>query len=149
MPSLSLGARLYVASVVATAAVLLATAVANYPVGRLRIVAILCVLHIVSEALYTKGSRGVLSISLGSVTSVAAIPLVGVWGAVVRFVPDVLDCQQLRAEIERLTGGGRCGTEQPQDNGERREQISAGERSHESCLLGIGANSGFALRRWA
>jgi len=80
---LSIGARLYVACVVASAAGLLVVAVINRPADLLWIVAILCVLHVVSESLYAKGSQGVISISLGSVTTLAAIPLVGVWGAVI------------------------------------------------------------------
>lgn len=83
MRSLSLGARLYVASVVASAGVLLLVAILRRPADRLWIVAILLVLHVVSESLMSKGSRDMISISLGSVTTLAAIPLVGVWGAVI------------------------------------------------------------------
>ena len=82
MTSLTHGARLYIACVVASAGGLLALAAVNRPDGRLWIVAILCLLNVVGESLYTKGSRGVISISLGSVTCLAAIPLVGIWGAV-------------------------------------------------------------------
>jgi len=82
MPSLSLGARLYIACVVAAAAVLLVFAVLNRPTDRLWMVAILCVLHVVSESLYTKRGKGEISISLGSITTLASIPLVGAWGAV-------------------------------------------------------------------
>jgi len=83
MPSLSLGARLYVASVVAAAGALLVVAVLRRPADRLWIVTVLLVLHVVSESLMSKGSRDMITISLGSVTSLAAIPLVGVWGAVI------------------------------------------------------------------
>ena len=47
------------------------------------IVAILLLLHVVSESLLTRGSRDMASITLGSVTSLAAIPLVGMWGAAI------------------------------------------------------------------
>ena len=83
MPSLSLGARLYIAFVVGAAAVLLVLAVVNRPTDRLWMVGILSMLHVVSESLYTKRSKGEISISLGSVTSLASIPLVGIWGAVI------------------------------------------------------------------
>lgn len=82
MRELPLIARLYVAGVVAAACALIAFAVGNRPAGELDTVAILIVLHIVGESLLARGSRDLLSISLGSVTSLAAIPLVGVWGAV-------------------------------------------------------------------
>lgn len=82
MRSLSLGARLYVVCVVSAAAALFFVAVLNRP-DRLWTIAVLCVLHVVSELLYTRGGRGAISISLGSVTSLAAIPLVGVWGVVI------------------------------------------------------------------
>jgi HD-GYP domain-containing protein (c-di-GMP phosphodiesterase class II) len=83
MPELSLSARLYVAFVAAGALVLLAFAIYNRPEGRMDIVAILLLLHVVSESLLARGSRDLASISLGSVTSLAAIPLVGVWGAAI------------------------------------------------------------------
>ncbi len=76
-------ARLYVVSVVAAASVTLGFAVYHRPADRLGTVAILLLLHVVSESLLARGSRDMASISLGSVTSIAAIPLVGVWGAVI------------------------------------------------------------------
>jgi HD-GYP domain-containing protein (c-di-GMP phosphodiesterase class II) len=66
---------------VASACVLIGFAVVNRP-AELDTVAILIVLHIVGESLLAKGSRDLMSISLGSVTSIAALPLVGMWGAV-------------------------------------------------------------------
>jgi HD-GYP domain-containing protein (c-di-GMP phosphodiesterase class II) len=83
MPELSLPARLYVAFVVLGASVLLGFAIVNRPGGRMDIVAILLLLHVVSESLLTRGSRDMASITLGSVTSLAAIPLVGMWGAAI------------------------------------------------------------------
>src|SRR5688500_15745507 len=82
MRQLPLAARLYVACVVASACVLIGFALVNRPTDKMDIVVILFVLHIVGESLLARGSRDMLSISLGSVTSLAAIPLVGVWGAV-------------------------------------------------------------------
>ena len=83
MPGLSLPARLYVVFVVLGASVLLVFAIINRPQGRMDIVAILLLLHVVSESLLTRGSRDMASITLGSVTSLAAIPLVGMWGAAI------------------------------------------------------------------
>jgi HD-GYP domain-containing protein (c-di-GMP phosphodiesterase class II) len=82
MRDLPVIARLYVAGVVAAACVVIAFAIVHRPEGELGTVAILIVLHIVGESLLARGSRDLLSISLGSVTSLAAIPLVGAAGAV-------------------------------------------------------------------
>lgn len=82
MPELSLAARLYVACVVTSACVLIGFAIVHRPADRLDAVLVLLLLHIVGESLLARGSRDMLSISLGSVTSLAAIPMVGVWGAV-------------------------------------------------------------------
>jgi HD-GYP domain-containing protein (c-di-GMP phosphodiesterase class II) len=83
MPELSPLARLYVVSVVALASVVLGLAVYHRPDGRLSTIAILLILHFVSESLLARGSRDLAAISLGSVTSLAAIPLVGLWGAAI------------------------------------------------------------------
>lgn len=82
MPDLSIAARLYVASVVTSACVLIGFAILHRPQDRLTVVLVLLLLHVVGESLLARGSRDMLSISLGSVTSLAAIPMVGVWGAV-------------------------------------------------------------------
>lgn len=82
MSSLPLRARLYVAGVVALACVFSVYAGLLVPRDRLQIVAILLVLQFLGESLLARGTRDMLSISLGSVTSLAAIPLVGMWGAV-------------------------------------------------------------------
>lgn len=82
MSPLSRGLRLYVACVVLAACVLIVFAVRERPAGILPTVAILIVLHVLGESLLSRGSRDMLSISLGSVTSLAAIPLVGMWGAI-------------------------------------------------------------------
>jgi HD-GYP domain-containing protein (c-di-GMP phosphodiesterase class II) len=81
MPELPLIARLYVVAVVASACVLISLAVYNRPAA-MDIVVMLAILHIVGESLLARGSRDMLSISLGSVTSLAAIPMVGGWGAI-------------------------------------------------------------------
>lgn len=82
MPDLPLAARLYVALVVASACVLISYAVFFETPHRLGALAILLLLQVLGESLLARGSRDLLSISLGSVTSLAAIPLLGVWGAV-------------------------------------------------------------------
>jgi len=82
MSALPLAARLYVAAVVVAASGLIALAIANRPQERMGAVLVLLMLHVVGESLLARGSRDMLSISLGSVTSLAAIPLVGMWGAV-------------------------------------------------------------------
>jgi HD-GYP domain-containing protein (c-di-GMP phosphodiesterase class II) len=108
MPELSLSARLYVASVVAGALVLLGFAVVNRPQGRMEIVAILLLLHVVSESLLARGSRDMASISLGSVTSLAAIPLVGVWGAAIAAWSAVLaHAPQGTPIVKRLFNGAQ------------------------------------------
>src|SRR6476659_3158742 len=81
MPKLPLIARLYVVAVVASACVLISLAVYHRPAA-MDIVVMLAILHIVGESLLARGSRDMLSISLGSVTSLAAIPMVGGWGAI-------------------------------------------------------------------
>ncbi len=81
MPELPLIARLYVVAVVASACVLISLAVYNRPAA-MDIVVMLAILHIVGESLLARGSRDMLSLSLGSVTSLAALPMVGGWGAI-------------------------------------------------------------------
>jgi len=81
MPELPLIARLYVVAVVASACVLITLAVYHRPAA-MDIVVMLAILHIVGESLLARGSRDMLSISLGSVTALAAIPMVGGWGAI-------------------------------------------------------------------
>jgi len=108
MPRLPLAARLYVALVVGAACVLIGFAVVHRPEGRLDVVVVLLLLHIVGESLLARGSRDMLSISLGSVTSLAAIPLVGVWGAVLvawsaAFARDA----QPTPLVKRLFNGGQ------------------------------------------
>lgn len=82
MRALPLPARLYVATVFGGALVLLYAAITNLPGDKLDEVIILGALYLVSESLSSRGSRDTLTISLGSVAILAAIPLVGVWGAV-------------------------------------------------------------------
>ena len=82
MPQLSLKARLYIAVVVAAACALIGFALGRLGDLDLQVVVILLLLHIVGESLLARGSRDIASISLGSVTSLAAIFMVGTWGAV-------------------------------------------------------------------
>jgi HD-GYP domain-containing protein (c-di-GMP phosphodiesterase class II) len=82
MPQLSLTARLYIAVVVASACALIGLALGRFGDVDVQVVVILLLLHIVGESLLARGSRDIASISLGSVTSLAAIFMVGTWGAV-------------------------------------------------------------------
>src|SRR3954453_6367635 len=82
MRALPLPARLYVASVLAADCVLVCLAVRNLPSSQVTDVVVLGALYLISESLSSRGSRDLLTISLGSVVMMAAIPLVGVWGAV-------------------------------------------------------------------
>jgi putative nucleotidyltransferase with HDIG domain len=81
LTELSALARLYVVGVLAAGVVMVAAAVSNLPLSRLSTVLVLAALYIVTESLWARGTRDMLSISLGSVTAMAAIPLVGAWGA--------------------------------------------------------------------
>lgn len=82
MPQLPFAARLYVAGVVAAASFLAVWAATQLPRDSVDEVVILAALYLVSESLSARGTRDMLSISLGSVAALASIPLVGVWGAV-------------------------------------------------------------------
>ncbi len=82
MRALPLPARLYVASVLAAACLLVCLAVRYLPGDKVTDVVVLGALYLISESLSSRGSRDLLTISLGSVVIMAAIPLVGVWGAV-------------------------------------------------------------------
>jgi HD-GYP domain-containing protein (c-di-GMP phosphodiesterase class II) len=82
MRALPLPARLYVASVLAAACLLVCFAVRFLPGAKATDVIVLGALYLISESLSSRGSRDMLTISLGSVVIMAAIPLVGVWGAV-------------------------------------------------------------------
>ena len=83
MQEFSLPARLYVALVVAAAAVLLCLSVVKVPSERWATVVVLLLLHVAMESRPARGSRDMVAISLGSVTTLAAIPLVGAWGAAI------------------------------------------------------------------
>src|SRR4051794_27961773 len=80
MRELPLAARLYVAGALAVALTLIAFAVPRLPGDKVDEVVVLGVLYLISESLSSRGSRDMLTISLGSVVIMAAIPLVGVWG---------------------------------------------------------------------
>lgn len=82
MSRLPLAARLYVAGIVGAACVLTAYSAVSLTFDVLDEVLILACLYVVSESLSAKGSRDMLTISLGSVAALAAILLVGTGGAV-------------------------------------------------------------------
>lgn len=81
MRDLSVLGRLYVVAVLAGAVVLVFFAISRLKPEYVDEVVVLGVLYLVSESLSSRGSRDWLTISLGSVVIIAAIPLVGVWGA--------------------------------------------------------------------
>jgi HD-GYP domain-containing protein (c-di-GMP phosphodiesterase class II) len=82
MRALPLLARVYIASVVVAACVLIGLAAVSLPGSLLDEVVVLGALYLLSESLSARGSRDRLTISLGSVVILAAIPLVGVWGVI-------------------------------------------------------------------
>lgn len=82
MATLPTSARLYIVGMVLVAAALVVLAVLRLPSDKIDEVIILGVLYLIGESLSSRGSRDVLTVSLGSVTTLAAIPLVGVWGAI-------------------------------------------------------------------
>ena len=82
MRELPLAARLYVAGALAVAFTLIALAIPRLPADKVDEVIVLGILYLISESLSSRGSRDMLTISLGSVVIMAAIPLVGVWGAI-------------------------------------------------------------------
>jgi len=110
MSELSIGARLYVVAVVALGGVLLVMAVLTLPTGRVDEVLILAALYVVSSSLSARGSRDMLSIALGSVVALAAIPLVGTWGAVlVALAASLARDPQSRGPVKRLFNGAQLG----------------------------------------
>lgn len=82
MQTLPVSARIYVALALAAGCALLYQAVLNLGSDKVADVIVLGGLYLISESLSSRGSRDLLTISLGSVVIMAAIPLVGVWGAV-------------------------------------------------------------------
>lgn len=108
MAHLSMAARLYVAGVVAAAVAISAVAVTRLSVAELDEILILAVLYLVSESLSARGSRDLLSISLGSVTALAAIPLVGPEGAVlVALTAALARDPQSNGLVKRLFNGSQ------------------------------------------
>lgn len=108
MTRLPLAARLYVACVVLAASVLAIYAILNLPSSHIDEVVVLAALYVVSESLSARGSRDLLSISLGSVAALASIPLVGVWGAVLVALTAAaaLDSQS-KGIVKRLFNGSQ------------------------------------------
>lgn len=108
MPQLSLAARLYVATVVVAACLLAILAVIYLPRENVDEVLILALLYVVSESLSARGSQDMLSISLGSVTALAAIPMVGPWGAVlVALTAALARDSQSNGPVKRLFNGSQ------------------------------------------
>ena len=108
MPAMPFAARLYVASVLVVACGAIAVAITQLPPDRIDEVLILGALYVVSESLSARGSRDMLSISLGSVTALAAIPLVGMWGAVLVAWTAVFAIDpESKATVKRLFNGAQ------------------------------------------
>jgi hypothetical protein len=82
MRGLPMGARIYLVSVSGAACALLFFATTHVRHDKIVDVAVLGALYLISESLSSRGSRDMLTISLGSVVIIAAVPLVGVWGAI-------------------------------------------------------------------
>ena len=82
MRTLPAPARVYIALALVAGCVLLYQALSHLPSGKVDEVVVLGALYLISESLSSRGSRDLLTISLGSVVIMAAIPLVGIWGAV-------------------------------------------------------------------
>ncbi len=108
MQQLPFGARLYVAVVVAGAIVLAAVSVVMLPRDHWDEVLFLALLYVVSQSLSARGTRDLLSVSLGSVTALAAIPLVGGWGAVlVALTASIARVSQSGSLIKRAFNGAQ------------------------------------------
>jgi hypothetical protein len=83
MGPLSSRARLFVSAVVLAAAPLPVIAAWQGHAGlRLRDLIALSLLFVVTDSIGARGSRDLVTITLGSVTAMAALPLVGGWGAI-------------------------------------------------------------------
>jgi len=84
MDPLPLKARLYVVAVAMSALPLLCLALIN---GATSVDVIdllfLAALYIISDSIGSKGSRDAVTIALGSVSAMAALPLLGGWGAII------------------------------------------------------------------
>jgi hypothetical protein len=84
MDPLPLKARLYVIAVGALALPLLAFAIVRgWSSISVVDLAFLAVLYVISDSIGAKGSRDTVTIALGSVSAMAALPLLGGWGAIV------------------------------------------------------------------
>ena len=93
MAQLPLSARLYVAAVMLAAAALAVVAVFHVPATRIDEVLVLAALYVISGSLSSRSHRDLLSISLGSVIALAAIPIVGTFGAVLVALTGALACE--------------------------------------------------------
>ena len=84
MDPLPIKARLYVATVTALALPLLLLAMVRglATVDLVSLVS-LAVLYIISDSIGSKGSRDGVTIALGSVSAMAALPLLGAWGTII------------------------------------------------------------------
>jgi HD-GYP domain-containing protein (c-di-GMP phosphodiesterase class II) len=108
MPAMPVTARLYVVAVLAAACACIAVAATRTPHDRLDEVLILAALYVVSGSLCARGSRDMLSISLESVTALAAIPLVGMWGAIlVAWTAAFAVDPQSKEVVKRLFNGAQ------------------------------------------
>src|SRR5215210_32913 len=108
MRAMPAAARLYVACVLTAASAVILISLTQLRRDRVDEVLVLAVLYIITESLSARGSRDMLSISLGSVTALAAIPLVGVWGAVlVAWTAAFAVVPQSKGLVKRLFNGAQ------------------------------------------
>jgi hypothetical protein len=84
MEPLPIKARIYVATVTALALPLLLLAMFK-GLATVDLVSLisLAVLYIISDSIGSKGSRDAVTIALGSVSAMAALPLIGAWGTII------------------------------------------------------------------
>jgi HD-GYP domain-containing protein (c-di-GMP phosphodiesterase class II) len=107
MRALPVPARLYVAAVLLAASTLLVLATMHLDPSLIDEVLILAALYWVSESLSSRSNRDVLTVSLGSLVILAAISLVGMWGAVlVAWTSALAHEPQKTVLVKRAFNGG-------------------------------------------
>lgn len=102
MPSLTLGARLYVATVVVAGAALVAAALFRVASDDAVVTVLLAALCAIGTSMAARGTNDRASIALGSIAILAAFLLVDVWGAVLVATGELLDRGTSSALIKRF-----------------------------------------------
>lgn len=84
MSSLPMRARLFIASLVAVAVPMVAASVwLGWGSFSWLDLVLLAALYVLSDSLQARGLRDTMSIALGSISALAALPLIGAWGAII------------------------------------------------------------------